>query len=179
MIDAAILRLWTRRALYVALCLAVMFFSLLPLDMSPGRIAGPDLILALTFAWAIRRPDVVPLLLVALVMLLADMVFQRPPGLWAALAVLVTERLKARERQSRETAFAMEWMSVSVALIVMALAYQIVLLLLIVPVANGALLLSQTLLTILAYPAVAAVSHAVFGIRRARPGDGDRFGLKP
>ena len=174
MLDAAIIRLWARRALYVALCLAVLFFSLLPLDMTPARMAGPDLIVALTFAWAIRRPDVVPAPLVALMLLLADFVLQRPPGLWAALTVVMTESLKARDRHSLETAFALEWVSVSVALIVMSLAYQIVLLLLIIPTANGALLLTQTVLTILVYPAVVAVSHVVFGLRRARPGEGDR-----
>ncbi|SFE47142.1 rod shape-determining protein MreD [Roseivivax sediminis] len=177
MIDAALLRLWAMRALYVALCLIVMFFSLLPLDMSPARIAGPDLIVALTFAWALRRPDIVPTLLVALMALLADLIFQRPPGLWAALTVTMTESLKARDRHASETAFALEWVSVSVGLIVMALIYQIVLLLLIIPTANGALMLSQTILTILCYPVVVAVTHVVFGLRRARPGEGDRIGL--
>ncbi|SLN68402.1 hypothetical protein ROJ8625_03546 [Roseivivax jejudonensis] len=177
MIDAAILRLWTLRIAYVALCLAVMFFSLLPLDMTPGRVAGPDLIVALTFAWALRRPDVVPTLLVAAMALLADLVFQRPPGLWAALTVAMTESLKMRERYTREPAFALEWVSVTVGLIVMALIYQIVQLLLIIPTANGTLLLMQTVLTVLVYPAVVAVSLVVFGLRRSRPGDGDRVGF--
>ncbi|ETX30487.1 hypothetical protein [Roseivivax isoporae] len=177
MAEAGPVRLWWMRGVYLALCLAVMFFHLLPLDFTPRALAGPDVILAFTFAWAVRRPDYVPALSVALAMLLADLVFQRPPGLWAALALVVVERFKTRERRSRDTAFAVEWASVAAALIVMALIYQIVLLVLIVPTANGTLLLSQTAATILVYPVVAAVTRVVFGLRRTGRPEGDRLGL--
>ncbi|ETX15463.1 membrane protein [Roseivivax halodurans JCM 10272] len=177
MIDAAILQLWLMRALYFGLCLAVMFFSLLPVDMSPSRIAGPELITALTFALALRRPEIVPALSVAAAALMADLVLQRPPGLWAALTLVTIESLKTRQRQSGESAFLMEWTRVATALIVMALIYQLVQLLLIIPTANATLLFTQTAATILVYPLVVAVTHLVFGLKRTRRGEEGRFGL--
>ena len=80
-------RVWSFRFLYVASCAAIMFFHLLPLQTSPGRWGAPDFLSALTYAWVLRRPEYVPALLIAAMMLLADMLFMRPPGLQAALVV--------------------------------------------------------------------------------------------
>ncbi|MHA6344969.1 rod shape-determining protein MreD [Roseivivax sp. CAU 1761] len=176
MVDAIELRVWTRRALVVGLGLVVMFFQLLPVDALPARLAGPDVMLALLFALAVRRPAYVPFWLVGLLMLLADLVFQRPPGLWAALTVISLESLKTRERRSRETAFAMEWAAVATGLIVMALIYQIALWVLIIPIANAPLLASQTVLTILAYPVAAALVQLLFGRAGRGGGETDRTG---
>ena len=68
------------RAAFVGISLLIMFFHLLPLETTPRRWAAPDLLVCLCFAWALRRPDYVPALAVAGVMLLADLMFQRPPG---------------------------------------------------------------------------------------------------
>ena len=57
--------LWMMRAVYLGLCIFVIFLHLLPLDTQPRAWAGPDLMLALTFAWTLRRAEYVPPLLVA------------------------------------------------------------------------------------------------------------------
>lgn len=174
--DSGLLKLWGMRALFVLSALLILFFHLLPLDAAPSRWAGPDILVAITFAWAMRRPDYVPILLVAAVMLLADMLLQRPPGLWSVLVVCATEWLKSRERRHRETTFALEWLTVAGTLIVITLIYRTVMMVLIL--SPGALTLSlvQVIMTIAAYPMVVGVSYFLFGVRRAAPGDVDRLG---
>ena len=75
-------------ALYVAAALVIVMAGLLPLGPGWVRWTGPDLLLALTFAWVLRRPDQAPVLLVAAVFLLADLLTLRPPGLRAARSVM-------------------------------------------------------------------------------------------
>ena len=76
MSDAAPTKLWVMQATYVALSLAVIFFQLLPLETTPRRWTGPDVVVLIGFAWALRRPDYLPAYLVAFVALMADLMFQ-------------------------------------------------------------------------------------------------------
>ncbi len=176
MIDAATFRKWLMRVVLLALVMVVIFFHLLPLHHLPPRIAGPDVITLLIFAWALRRPDYVPAWFIAALALLADLIFQRPPGLWAALTVVFAEGLKSGERRQRETNFMMEWLSVAVSLGVMTLIYQLAKVLLIIEPVGWVLAISSALASILFYPVVVAITR-LFGIARAAPGDGDRLGL--
>ena len=48
---------WAHRGLYAALALLMMFVRLLQLGSVAGGWPGPDVLLALTLAWALRRPD--------------------------------------------------------------------------------------------------------------------------
>lgn len=174
--DQNFLQLWGMRALFFLTTLLVLFFHLLPLDPAPSRLAGPDVIVAMVFAWAIRRPDYVPILLIAAVMLLADLMLQRPPGLWAVLVVCAAEWLKSRERRQRETTFVLEWLTFAGTLIVITVIYRTVLVVLILAPANLTLVMVQLMMTIAVYPVVVGVSHFLFGVRRAAPGDVDRLG---
>ncbi|GAW33785.1 hypothetical protein RA2_00828 [Roseovarius sp. A-2] len=173
MADALLPRIWLMRALYLALSLLLIFLHLLPLDMMPSGWAGPNLFLALTFGWAVRRPDYVPLLLVALVALGMDLLLQRPPGLWAAITVLGLETLRNRATSLRDLTFAAEWAAVSSTLVVMTLAYRIILTVLMVDQAPLGLTLMQLLATLLVYPLVALLSHGLLGVRKRAPGDFD------
>ena len=65
--DRNLLQLWGMRATFIVAALVILFFHLLPLDPAPSRWAGPDVLVAMVLAWAVRRPDYVPILLVALV----------------------------------------------------------------------------------------------------------------
>src|SRR6056297_633829 len=87
---------WRYWLLFLAIAAVLFFVQLLPLDLQPGRFPGPDVLLLLAIAWVLRRPDFVPVLLVAAVFLLADILFMRPLGLWTALVVLGMEFLRAR-----------------------------------------------------------------------------------
>lgn len=174
--DSGLLRLWGMRALFVLVTLLVLFFHLLPLDPAPSRWAGPDVLVAMVFAWVVRRPEYVPILLVAGVMLLADLMLQRPPGLWSVLVVCAAEWLKSRERRQRETTFVLEWLTFAGTLIVITILYRTVMMVLIL--APGTLMLSlvQVMMTIFVYPAVVGVSYFLFGVRKSAPGDMDRLG---
>ena len=174
--DSGLVKLWTMRALFVFVALVVLFFHLLPLDAAPSRWAGPDVLVAIVFTWAVRRPDYVPILLVAAVMLLADMLLQRPPGLWSVLVVCAAEWLKSRERRHRETTFALEWLTFAGTLIVITVIYRTVMMVLILSPGALALGFVQVVMTIAVYPVVVGVSYFLFGVRRAAPGDVDRMG---
>ncbi|WP_435312497.1 rod shape-determining protein MreD [Primorskyibacter sedentarius] len=178
MVDQSPSRLWTMRAAYVALCLVVIFFHLLPLETMPRRWAAPDFMVALSMVWAVRRPEYVPALSVAAVMLLADLMFQRPPGLWAALIVITVEWLKRHQRRHRDTSFAMEWLTVVSALTLATLANRLVLLSVMYAPGSLYLALMQLAMTAFAYPVVVMLSRLLLGVRHAAPGEVDTLGRK-
>lgn len=164
-------RIWGMRLAYFALALAIVFFHLIPLDTVPRRWAPPDLLMAFTFAWAVRRPEFVPPLCIAAAVLLADFLFQRPPGLMAALVLLAGENLKARLLGPGEVTFAAEWAAVFVAVAGVTLVYHLTLAVLAVPTPPLGLTLTQMVLTGLVYPLVAGLTQIVMGIRRSAPGE--------
>lgn len=164
------------RATYFALALVIAFFHLLPLQILPRSLAGPDLLTALTFVWCLRRPDYVPMVSVAVVMLIADMLFQRPPGLWALLVLLAGEWLKARGRHVRENTFVAEWVTAASALLIITIIYRSVLAILILVPGMLSLWVMQYGMTVAAYPLVAAISYLALGVRRSTPGEYDHTG---
>ena len=164
-------RNWAGRATFLAIALAIMFVQLLPLQTLPPNWAGPDLLLAMTVVWVSRRPDHVPLVLVAGLFLLVDLLLQRPPGLMAALVLILTEFLRARTAGFRSLAFGLDWGTVAIGIIAVTLANRFVMMIVMLPQAPLGLTLTQMVLTILSYPVVAALAYATLGIRRATPGE--------
>ncbi len=170
MADRSHLNMWGMRAVFAALCLIIILWRILPLSTLPSGWAGPDLIVALSFAWVLRRPDYAPALLIAAVVLLADLMFQRPPGLWAALVVLGCEALKSRAPGLRDRAFGAEWLTVAMMVGAIILGYRLTLAILMVPQAPLGLSLMQMAMTVLCYPLVVAASALITGVRKAKPG---------
>lgn len=176
MTEFTISRLWVMRSAYLMLALVIMFFHLLPLDTVPRRWAPPDLLIAFTFAWALRRPDYVPVLAVAGVMLLADLLLQRPPGLMAALVVVACDYLKTRFGPLSDASFVGEWVAVCLMIGAITLLNRVVLMVLAVDVAPLGLSLIQMLLTMLTYPLVALITRTLMGVRKLAPGDAEALG---
>lgn len=174
--ENATLQMWVMRMVFTVLCCLVLFFNLLPLRTLPLGWSGPDVIVALTIAWVLRRPEFVPPVLIALIMLLCDLMYHRPPGLWAALVLVAAETLRARHIGLRDLTFLVEWASVATTLIVITLAYRFILTLTVVDQAALGLSLMQLVMTLLAYPIVVLVSQTVFGVRKLAPGDIDALG---
>lgn len=177
MLTAARQRQLVGMTLYVLSALAVILAALLPL--SPGRIAfpGPDLLTVLTLAWVIRRPEQVPVPVIAAVMLATDILLFRPPGLGAAIAVVATEAARQREQRWREQGFLVEWLRVAMLMALMVLAERTIRSLSLIPPTLAPLPpLGQDLLRLLAtvgaYPVVVVVARAL-GLRRAAPGEMD------
>lgn len=176
MVENSPTRLWGMRATYLGFALFIFFVHLLPMKIFPPLIAGPDVLTALTFAWALRRPDYVPMVSVAIVMLLADFLFQRPPGLWALLVLLAAEWLKVRGRQVRENTFAAEWLTAASGLLLITIVYRVVLAVLVVTPGMLSLWVMQYGMTVAVYPLVAAISYLALGVRRSAPGEYDHTG---
>ncbi|KIC10930.1 membrane protein [Leisingera sp. ANG-M1] len=166
-------RIWTMRLAFPGLALLIMFFHLLPLDTAPRFWAPPDFLLLLAMAWSLRRPDFVPALSIALVMLLADLLFLRPPGLLALLTVLGCGLLKARAAPHRESTFASEWLTVALVLTGIATLNRLVLVLFGVEQAPISLTVIQIVMTILAYPLAVWVSQTILGVRKLSPAEAE------
>ncbi len=178
MVDPLTLRLWGGRGLYLGLVALIVFLRLLPLETEPGGLTAPDLVLCITAAWVLRRPDHVPPLMIAGVFLTCDLLFLRPPGLWALIVLAAAEFLRAREALARELPFPLEWAMVALVLAAATLAELVILAVLFVPGPGLRLALGHMLVTILAYPAVVATLWLAFGLRRAAPGEVDSFGRR-
>lgn len=167
---------WLMRGLYVLVCLLLLFMQLLPLDTVPKVWAAPELILAVTFAWVLRRPEYAPAILIALIFLLADLLLQRPPGLWAALVLVGSETLRARAPGLRDLTFPVEWLTVATTLVIMTLGYRVIHVVTVVDQAPLGLSLIQLVMTMIAYPVVVLITQTLFGVRKLAPGDVDTMG---
>lgn len=197
-------RILLGRVSFVLLALFIIFTHLIPLETVPPSLGGsallpieqpratagtetdqlfdpvrwiaPDLLLLVALAWVVRRPSFVPVLAIGAIFLLADMLFQRPPGLWAGLVVILSEVLRGRSRSMRTLPFWLEWGTVSAGIAAITLIDQFTLSMVLVSGAPLGLTLLQLMLTILAYPAVVFVSYAIFGVSRPAPGQVDGLG---
>ncbi|WP_163846857.1 rod shape-determining protein MreD [Pseudooceanicola aestuarii] len=173
--NASATRIWTLRAVFALLICGVLLAGILPLDTVPPKWAGPDLVLALTLAWTIRRPELVPAPLVGAALLLADLILLRPPGLYAAIGVLACEMLKRRSRGLRELPFPAEWAMASVAVAMVLIGYQLALAVFFIGPLQLKLALIQAIATILAYPLTTGALR-LFGLRKAARGEVDALG---
>lgn len=169
---------WLGRMVYLAAALVLVFLQLLPLDVRPETWASPDWLLALTFAWVARRPEHVPVFLIALVFLLADFLFQRPPGLWSALIVIASEMLRARVSGIRSMPFAVEWGTVALAITACTLGDRLVQTMVMALQAPLGVTLIQMIMTIVFYPLVVGLAQILFGLTRPAVGQVDNRGGK-
>jgi rod shape-determining protein MreD len=169
-------RIFVGRLVFFGLAMTIVFVQLLPLDTLPTRWPAPDLLLAVTLAWVARRPDHAPVIIIAAVFFLCDLMFQRPPGLMAGLVVILTEWLRKRALGLRAMPIGVEWASVAAGLIAVILCYRLVLAMLLLPQDPLGLQLTQTGMTILSYPLVVLVAHFIFGVTRPAPGQVDSLG---
>jgi rod shape-determining protein MreD len=178
MAETLTTRNWLGRLTFAGLALALIFLDLLPLDTMPKTIPPPDLLLSATLVWVSRRPDLLPVWMIAPVFFLSDLLFQRPPGLWAALVLILTEVMRSRSRSMRSVAFPVEWLSVGMGIVAITIANRIALTIVMTPQAPLGLTLIQMLMTILTYPLVALAAQLVFGISQPAPGEVDARGRK-
>ena len=172
MTNTSRLRLFLIQSGFVLMSLWLLLADLLPLQTLPRNWAGPDLLLCFALVWSVRRPEYVPLVTLALVFLLADFLLQRPPGLAAALMLLAAADMQARSRVLRDAGFAAEWARATLLIVGAALAGQVTQVVFLTNPPGFMLLVSQTLLTALAYPLCVAISAGLLGVRMPSPGEG-------
>ena len=164
-------RLW-----YLGLALGLIFSAILPIGGGSGDVPGPDLLLVATMVWVMRRPEEVPVLVLAGVFLLADFIFLRPPGLMPVAVVLAAEFLRNRDDLTTEVPFAVEWAvagGIMSSVVIGSAAFAIIF---------GALapalgpMLIQLVLGVICYGPAAVVGRTLFGLGRRQRGDEYRFG---
>ncbi len=172
MVEPRTLRRAGFRAMFLAIAGLVIFVRLLPVDIGGSHIPTPDIVLLLIFAWVVRRPDYVPVAMLAGLALFADVVFVRPLGLWALLTVLGSEVLRRRSRGPAVLSFPLEWLLVAATLLAMCLAQIVILGIALVPQPPIGAQALHFLVSVLAYPLVAAATIYGSGVRR--PGRTER-----
>ncbi|HHL20777.1 MAG TPA: rod shape-determining protein MreD [Aliiroseovarius sp.] len=179
MIDPITFRTWFYRVLLVILVALITFVYMLPISTLPASFPGPDLPLALVYAWVMRRPEYVPALLVAVLFFLIGILAQEPPGLRPALILIGLEYLRGRAQATTDRPFAMEWGMVFAVMAAILLAERVVLTVLLVEQVSFGKSVLRLLVTGAAYPVVVAISVYLFRVRRALPGEADalRSGL--
>jgi rod shape-determining protein MreD len=170
MAEFAPAKVWTRRAVFLAITFVIIVIQLVPLDMRPAIWAAPDILLAATLAWVARRPAYLPVFFIAIIFLITDLLFQRPPGLWAALVVVLTEAIRKRSNNIRNMPLVLEWGMIAFGIAAITVANRLVLAIVMTPQAPLGLTLLQMMATILAYPLVVLIAHLGFGISRPNPG---------
>lgn len=194
MIDGATREVWAHRILFVVLALVFMFFRLLPLGevIDPcgpedtgcrlvawfSHMPGPDLLLCIIFAWTMRRPDYLPVFLIAAVVLLEDLIVLRPPGLWTGLVVLVSEIIRSRVALTRELNFGVEWLLVSAMMVVLLIVYRLAFGLVLLPQPPFGFAMVQVLWSILCYPLVVFLSRVVLDLYKPGMGEVDAYGRR-
>lgn len=176
MADTPTTRIWLGRFVFVFVVVVLIFAQLLPLNTSPTVWAAPDWALAVTLAWVARRPEYAPLFLIAVLFLLSDLLFQRPPGLWAALVVIVSEMIRNRSKGIRNMPFPLEWGTVAVAVVGITLLNRAALTVVMTAQAPLGLTLIQMVMTIIFYPLVVVLAHYIFGVSRPALGQVDSRG---
>ena len=172
-------RIWLMRAGFALLTLVILFGQLLPIEtQTPTVWAGVDLLMVFAMAWSVRRPDFVPVILLAVLFLLADLLLQRPPGLWALLMLLACERLKSQAFTLRDAGLPTEYIKVSVLIVGVYVLNRVILGIALVDLPSLGLYLLQMIATLVAYPVAVIVTHVFMGVRKSAPSDigGRRLG---
>lgn len=178
MTDPVSLERLLYRLLFVAIAATILFVGILPFKLGSDRVPGPDLILLTAFAWVLRRPDYMPALLVAGVLLVEDVLFMRPLGLTACLGLIALEYLRSREPIWRDLPFPLEWAMVAAVMLALTVAQAAILGLFMVDQPAVPAQLVQVSLSILCYPFVTAFSRYVFRVAKPAPGEVDALGHK-
>jgi len=169
-------QIWVGRATYIGVAFVIIFAQLLPIDGRPGGWPFPDLLLALTFVWVVRRPDYAPVLVIGVIFLLTDLLFQRPPGLWAALVVIATEIVRTRSKGLRDFPILLECVTVAGTIVALVVANRMVLAMAMTPQAPLGPTLIQMIGTMAIYPVMIVIARYVFGITRPALGEVDTYG---
>jgi rod shape-determining protein MreD len=195
MVDPATREVWLHRALFIAIGLILLFWRLLPLPVSEisscsetaagcrfmvwmGRMPGPDLLLCVVFAWTMRRPDYLPVLLVAGMVFMDDMMLMRPPGLWTALVLIAAEFVRGRVALTRELNFGVEWLLVAGLMVVMLLVYRMAFAMVLLPQASFGFAMVGVIWSILCYPLVVFLSRYLLDLHKPAMGEVDAYGRR-
>ncbi len=178
MADRAGADVWIYRGTFVLIAVVLFFVRLLPLGSEAGHWPGPDLLVGVILAWVMRRPDYLPVWLIAMVVLTEDMLLMRPPGLWTALVVIAAEFLRGRVALTRELNFAVEWLLAAALILGLLLAYRLIFAATLIPQPGFGFALVQAIGTVICYPVLVIFSQMVLNVHKPAMGEVDARGRK-
>lgn len=166
------------RLLFLGVAFVLIFLRLLPLHDVAGHLPGPDLLICLIFAWTVRRPEYLPALMIAAVVLFEDMLLMRPPGLWTALVILASEFIRSRVALTRELNFGVEWLLVAGLILALFVAQRLAYSMAFLPQPALGFVLVQAGWSVLAYPFVVAISRYGLDLHKPAMGELDAYGRR-
>lgn len=152
-------------AVYIGIGLVILFFRLMPLNPGEPGLPGPEIMLCVTIAWVLRRPDQLPAAIIVALALISDIMLGRPFGLWSLIVLLATEMLRSRVQSWADQPFVFEWLRVALLMGLMMLGDRLMMLLFMLPVPALGPALLQWLATVIAYPLVVGLVR-ILGVRR-------------
>ena len=150
--------------LFLATAFLIVCARLLSVEIGLLPLPGPDLLFCLIAAWKIRNPRYVHPAAIVTVILLTEILFFRPFGLWSALVLLASEFVAKAGDRARLFPFTYEWLIMLTAYAAISAAYQFILAVFLVPVLDVLTTVLIILSTAAAYPLVAIVTNLVFRI---------------
>lgn len=161
-------RRWAEIALFLVLGFVAIGIPLVPMGLAANSIPFPDILFCLIVAWVIRRPSSAPMLVVALLAVLADALMMRTMGLWAFGIFVGTEVLRLSERAFRDIPFVLEWLYISILLALMLLLQNLMLIASFDDAFSLNTVVWHWVRSVAAYPLVVAVLHWGFRIRAVK-----------
>ncbi|GAB4264114.1 MAG: hypothetical protein Kow0013_11100 [Pararhodobacter sp.] len=176
--DALRLDTLANMGLWLLIAAVLTLGRLLPLSGPELALPGPEVLVALTMAWVLRRPAHVPAPAIVLVFLAEDLLLMRPPGLWALTMLAGTEFLRRRQSVVRQMNLLLEWAFVGATMVVMTMAYRVALVLLMTPRPPLDLSVVKLVFTVLIYPVVVLLLQGVLRVRKPATGEVDERGRR-
>ena len=151
--------------LFVLIVFVLIFIKVLPLNTVPKEWTAPDLSLCVTLVWCLRRPTGAPIVLLAALFLLQDIICQRPIGLFAAIATLMCEWAKRQTLRAEEFPFIVEWTTAATAMLAIFILVQSIASLSLIAKPSMWIFAKELIFTILAYPLVTLLCRYGLGLR--------------
>ncbi len=176
MAEVKKLTIWKARAVYLFICFLIIFIHSIPLDLSPKSFIMPDVMLIITIAVVIRKAAYIPYWLVGSAFLIADIMLNRPLGLWAFVTVATVEVVRANRFMFRDMFFVTEWLMVTITIVFMFLLQQFLLAFSLAPTLPMDSLIWKMTASALSYPIVVFVITKLFGIRKPSPAEFNMLG---
>ncbi|TRD23482.1 rod shape-determining protein MreD [Palleronia caenipelagi] len=173
MVDAVTYRRLGHWAVFLSLVVLTIFLQLMPLHLGRDDIPAPDLISQICFVWVLRRPEYIPVWLIALAGFCADILLMGPPGLGAIALIVGTEFLRRRSYVVSEQPFVVEWALVAAVLLGTTLFQWFAMAALAAPHPPLGEALVPLAVTVVTYPFVMVFNAYGLGIRQASPAEKD------
>jgi len=136
-----------------------------PLGLAPTAQPSPDLLFGIIAYWAARRPDATPILLVATLGLLRDLLTDVPVGAGALTLTLASEFLRAQSGRLARTIYPFEWLIIAGVAAAMLLAQWAMVLVTLAQPPYLSYLAMQWIYTVSLIPVIALILRWLFGIR--------------